>query len=80
MYIYIIIEISEVGYRSGGENGKPLQYSGLENSMNSVKKQKDELLRSVGANMLLGKSREKAPERMKKLRQSETTPSCGCDW
>ena len=48
--------------------------------MNSVKKQKDELLRSVGANMLLEKSREKAPERMKKLRQSETTPSCGCDW
>ena len=41
--------------RSTGEgNGKPLQYSSLENPMNSMKRQKDrtlkdELVRSVGA-------------------------------
>ena len=51
-------------------NGKPLQYSCLENPMNSMKRQndrilKDELPRSVGANMLLEISGEITPERMK---------------
>ena len=47
--------------RSTGEgNGKPLQYSRLENLMNSVKRQKfmtlrDELLREVGAQYATGK-------------------------
>ena len=41
-------------WSSGEGNGKPLQYSCLENSMNSMKRQndrtlKDELPRSVGA-------------------------------
>ena len=46
--------------RSTGEgNGKPLQYSCLENSMNSMKRQKDrtpkdELLRSVSAQYATG--------------------------
>ena len=31
-------------------------------------------------NMLLEKSGEKAPERMKRLSQSKTMPSCRCDW
>ena len=63
--------------RSTGEgNGKPLQYSCLENLMNSMKRQKDmtlkdELLRSVGAHMLLEKSGEIIPERMKAWSQSE---------
>ena len=43
----------------GEENGKPLQYSCLENPMNSMKKQKDrtlkdELPRSVGAQYATG--------------------------
>ena len=43
----------------GEKNGKPLQYSCLENPMNSVKKQKertlkDELPRSVGAQYATG--------------------------
>ena len=47
-------------YRSTGEgNGKPLQYSFLENPMNSMKRQKDrtlkdELPRSVGAQYATG--------------------------
>ena len=41
-------------WSTGEENGKPLQYSCLENSMNRMKRQKDrtlkdELPRSVGA-------------------------------
>ena len=57
--------------RSTGEgNGKPLQYSSLENPMNSMKRKndrilKEELPRSVGPNMLLEISGEITPERMK---------------
>ena len=44
---------------TGEENGKPLQYSCLENSMNSMKRQndrilKEELPRSVGAQNTTG--------------------------
>ena len=70
---------------TGEGNGKPLQYSCLENPMNSMKRQKDmilkdELPRSVDANMLLEKSGEITPERMKRWNQRKKTPSCGCDW
>ena len=46
-------------WSTGEGNGKPLQYSSLENSMNSVKRQKDktlkdELPRSVGAQYATG--------------------------
>ena len=54
----------------GEGNGKPLQYSCLENPMNSMNRQKDrtlkdELPRLVGAQMLLEISGEITPERMK---------------
>ena len=46
-------------WSTGEENGKPLQYFCLENSMNSMKKQndrtlKEELPRSVGAQYATG--------------------------
>ena len=46
-------------WSTGEENGKPLQYSCLENPMNSMKKQKDrtlkeELPRSAGAQYATG--------------------------
>ena len=49
--------------------GKPLQYSCLENPMNSMKRKKDrtlkdELPRLVGANMTLEISGEITPERV----------------
>ena len=52
------------------EKGMANQYSCLEDPMNSMKRQKDrtlkdELPRSVGANMLLEISGEITPERMK---------------
>ena len=49
-----MVESSDKMWSTGEGNGKPLQYSCLENSMNSMKRQedrplKDELSRSVGA-------------------------------
>ena len=51
-------------------NGKPLQYSCLENSRNSIKRQKDrtlkdELHRSVGAQDATLEQWRNIPERMK---------------
>ena len=50
----VMVESSDKMWSTGEGNGKPLQYSYLENPMNSMKKQKDrtlkdELPRSVGA-------------------------------
>ena len=49
----VMVERSDRMWSTGKGNGKPLQYSCLENTMNSMKRQKDrtlkdELLRSVG--------------------------------
>jgi len=53
-----------------------LQYSCLENPMNSMKRQKDRILkeelpRSVGAQYTTGDSGEITPERMKRRSQSK---------
>ena len=50
----VMVQISDKTWTTGEGYGKPLQYSCLENPMNSMKRQKDrtlkdELLRSVGA-------------------------------
>ena len=50
----VMVERSDRMWSTGEGNGKPLQYSCLENSMNSMKRQndrilKEELPRSVGA-------------------------------
>ena len=39
---------------TGERNGKPLQYACLENPMNSMKRQKDERPRTVGAQYATG--------------------------
>ena len=54
-----MVESSDKMWYSGEGNGKPLQYSCLENPMNSMNKQKDrilkdELSRSVGAQYATG--------------------------
>ena len=56
---WVIMERSDRMWSTGEGNGKPLQYSCLENPMNSMKKQKDrtlkdELARSVGAQYTTG--------------------------
>ena len=55
----VMVESSDKMRSTGEGNGKPLQYSCLENPMNSMKKQKDrtlkdELPRSVGAQYVTG--------------------------
>ena len=55
----IMVERSDRMWSTGEENGKALQYSCLENPMNSIKRQKDmtlkhELPRSVGAQYATG--------------------------
>ena len=54
-----MVESSDKMWPAGEGNGKPLQYSCLENPMNSMKRQKDrtlkdELPRSVGAQYAIG--------------------------
>ena len=55
----VMVEMSDRMWSTGEENGKPLQYSCLENPMNSMKRQndrilKEELPRSLGAQYATG--------------------------
>ena len=73
----VVVERSDRMWSTGERNGKPLQYSCLENPVNSMKRQngrilQGELPRLVGAmNMLLEISGEITPERMKGWSQSK---------
>ena len=54
-----MVEISDRMWSPGEENGKPLQYSCLENPMNSLKRKNDRILKgelpkSVGAQYATG--------------------------
>ena len=56
---WVMVETCDKTWSTGEGNGKPLQYSCLENAMNSMKRQKDrtlkeELSRSVGAQYASG--------------------------
>ena len=80
----VMVKRSDRMWSTGEGNGKPLQYSCLENLMNSMKRQYDRILkeklpRSVVPNMLLEISGEITPERMKGAK-AKRIPSCGCDW
>ena len=71
-----MVERSDRIWSTGEGNSKPLQYSCLENPMNSMKREKDRILkdefpRSVVPNMLLEISGEITPERMKGQSQSK---------
>ena len=55
----VVVERSDTPWSTGEGNGKPLQYSGLENSMNIMQWQKDrtlkdELLRAVSVQYATG--------------------------
>ena len=74
------------GEVTGEENGKLLQYSCLENPMNSMKRQNDRILkedlpRSVGAQYATGdqwRINSRKNEGMEP--KQKTIPSSGCDW
>ena len=58
-----VMESSDKTWSTGKGNGKPLQYSYLENPMNSTKRKKDrtlkdELSRLVGAQYATGEERK----------------------
>ena len=72
----VMVERADTMWFTGEGNGKPFQYSCLENPMNSMKRQngrilKEVLPRSVGAQMLLEVSGEITPERMKVWSQTK---------
>ena len=57
--VQVMVERSDRMWSTGEGNGKPLQYSYLENPINSMKRQKDRMLkdelpRSVGAQYATG--------------------------
>ena len=61
---------------SGEGNGKPLQYSCLENPKNSMKRQKgmtlkDELPRSVGAQYATGEEWRNNPRKNEEMQQKQ---------
>ena len=71
-----MVERSDRMWSTGEGNGKPLQYSCLENLMNSMKGQndrivKEDLPRSVGAQYVTGDQWRNTPERMKGWSQSK---------
>ena len=72
----VMVESCDKTWSTGEGNGKPLPYSCLEKPMNSMKRQKDvtikdELPSLVDVNMLLEKSGEITPEKMKRWSQSK---------
>ena len=85
-----MVESLDKMWSTGEGDGKPLQYSCLENPMNSMKMQKDrtlkdELPRSAGAQYAMEKSGDITPERLKRENQSKkekkkNPPSCGYEW
>ena len=71
-----MVESSDKTWSTREGNGKPLQYSCLENPMNSVKRQKDrtlkdELPRSAGDQYVTGDQWRNNPGRMKGWSQSK---------
>ena len=72
----VMVESSDKMWSTGKGNGKLLQYSCLENPMNSMKRQKDrtlkdELPRLIDAQYAAGDQWRKTPERMKRQSQSK---------
>ena len=63
-----MVERSDRMWSTGEGNGKPLQYSCLENPMNSMKRQnerilKEELPRSVGAQYAVGEEQSNSSKK-----------------
>ena len=76
---WVMVESSDKMWAPGEGNGKPLQYSCLENPMNSMKRQQDrtlkaEILRSVGAQYATGeewRNNSRKKEEMKPKQKQE---------
>ena len=80
---WVMVESSDKMWSTGEGNGKPLQYSCLENPMNIMKRQNDRIVkqklpRSVGAQYATGDQWRNNSRR--DGAKAKTIPSCGCDW
>ena len=69
---WVMVESSDKTRPTGEGNGKPLQYSCLENLMNSMKMQKDmtlndKLPRSVGAQYVTGEEWRNSPRKNEEM-------------
>ena len=81
---WVIVESFDKTWSTGKGNGKPLQYSCIENPINSMKRQKemtlkDELSRLVGAQNATGEE-WRNNSRKKDRAKAKIMPTCGCDW
>ena len=82
---WVTVHSFDKTWSTGEGNGRPLKYSCLENTMNSMKRQKDmtlkdELPRSVGAQYTTGNQwRNNSRENEETEPKQKTMPSCGCD-
>ena len=75
---WVIVESSVKTWSTGEGNGEPHQYSGLENPMNSMKRQKDmtlkdELHRPVGAQYATGKEWRNNSRKNEETEQKQNT-------
>ena len=80
----VMVERSDGMWSTGEGNGKPFQYSCLENSMNSMKRQndripKEELPRSLGAQYATGDQWRNNSKKNEGMEPEKTNTSCGCD-
>ena len=72
----VMVESSDKTWSTGEGNGKPLQYSCIENPINTMKRQKDKTLkdefpRSVGAQYATGEQWRNNSKRIKRWSQSK---------
>ena len=83
---WVMVESSDKTWSTGEGNDKPLQYSCLQNPVNSTKRQKDrtlkdELPKLVGAKYATGdqcRNNSRKNEEMEPKQKQH--PGCGCDW
>ena len=73
---WVMVESSDKMWSAGEGNGKPLQYSCLENPVNSMKREKhrtlkDELPRSVGAQYATGDQWRNNSRKIEETEQSK---------
>ena len=81
----VMVERSDRMWSTGEGNDKPLQYSCLENPMNSMKRHNDRILkkelpRSVGAQYATGDQWRNNSRKNEGMGPKQNNTSCGCDW
>ena len=71
----VMVESSDKTWSSGEGNGKPLQYSCLENPMNSMKRQTDMTLKDELPRLVAGQYAAGEEWRSNSIKSEETEPN-----